>query len=68
MAYLSLFILICNIYIILYQNKHILFPAEELVREFDSPHLRLQLDIFHLQFMKGDITNNIKRLLSIVGK
>ena len=49
-------------------NIFIPIAAEALVREFDSPHLRLQLDIFHLQFLKGDLTNNIKRLLPIVGK
>ena len=25
------------------------------------------MDVFHLQFLKGDLTNNIKRLLPIVG-
>ena len=42
--------------------------GEKLVRHFDSPYLRLQLDIFHLQYLKGDLTNNIQRLLPIVGK
>ena len=28
------------------------------MKDFNSPYLRLQLDIFHLQFLKGDLTNN----------
>ena len=33
--------------------------AVQLVKDLDSPWLRLQLDIFHLQHIKGDITRNI---------
>lgn len=41
--------------------------GERLVNTIDSPHLRLQLDIFHLQFLRGDLTNSIKRFLPITG-
>ena len=41
--------------------------AVQLVKDLDSPWLRLQLDIFHLQQIKGNITRNIKDLLPIVG-
>ena len=41
--------------------------AVQLVKDLDSPWLRLQLDIFHLQQIKGNITRNIKDFLPIVG-
>ena len=42
--------------------------AEEMVKQIASPFLKLQLDIFHLQFLKGDLTNSLKKLLPITGK
>ena len=39
----------------------------QLVKDLDSPWVRLQLDVFHLQQIKGNITRNIKDLLPIVG-
>ena len=41
--------------------------AVQLVKELNSPWVRLQLDVFHLQQIKGNITRNIKDLLPIVG-
>ena len=41
--------------------------AVHLVKDLDSPWLTLQLDIFHLQQIKGNITRNIKDFLPIVG-
>ena len=41
--------------------------AVSLVKGLDSPWVRLQLDVFHLQQIKGNITRNIKDLLPIVG-
>ena len=41
--------------------------AVQLVKDLDSPWIRLQLDVFHLQQIKGNITRNIKDLLPIVG-
>ena len=41
--------------------------AVQLVKDLDSPWLRLQLDIFHLQQIKGNITRNIKDFHPIVG-
>ena len=28
----------------------------KVVKDLDSPNLRLQLDLFHLQFLKGDLS------------
>ncbi|XP_063235838.1 putative hydroxypyruvate isomerase [Bacillus rossius redtenbacheri] len=39
----------------------------EVVKKINSPNLKLMLDLFHLQFMKGNLTNNIRDLLPIVG-
>lgn len=41
--------------------------AESIVKELNSPFLRLQLDVFHLQFLRGDLTNSINRFLPITG-
>lgn len=41
--------------------------AQRVIEEVNSPNLRLQLDIFHLQFIKGDLTHNIKKFLPITG-
>ena len=41
--------------------------AVQLVKDFNSPWVRLQLDVFHMQQIKGNITRNIKDLLPIVG-
>lgn len=41
--------------------------AVGILNKINSPNLKLQLDIFHLQQIKGDLTNNIKSLLPLVG-
>lgn len=41
--------------------------AVNVLNKINSPNLKLQLDIFHLQQIKGDLTNNIKTLLPYVG-
>ncbi len=41
--------------------------AANLVKEINHPHLKLQLDIFHLQYLKGNITNNIAKFASMAG-
>lgn len=39
----------------------------ELVKKINSPHLKLMLDIFHLQHTCGNITYNIKEYLPYLG-
>jgi len=41
--------------------------AIDVLKKINSPNLKLQLDIFHLQQIKGDLTNSIKSLLPYVG-
>ncbi|KAG0723839.1 putative hydroxypyruvate isomerase [Chionoecetes opilio] len=41
--------------------------AVALLFKIDSPHLRLLLDIFHLQLICGNVTRNIDRLLPYTG-
>lgn len=41
--------------------------ALDVIRQINSPNLKLQLDIFHLQHIKGNLTQNIKHLLPHVG-
>lgn len=38
-----------------------------VVKKINSPHLKLQLDIFHMQHCCGNITQNIDNLLPFVG-
>ena len=39
----------------------------ELVKTINSPFLKLQLDVFHLQHISGNITRNIKELMPYIG-
>ncbi|KAF4532297.1 hypothetical protein B566_EDAN010798 [Ephemera danica] len=41
--------------------------ALDLVQSINSPNLKLMMDIFHLQHLKGNLTRNIKELLPYVG-
>lgn len=41
--------------------------AVDLIKRINSPYIRLQLDIFHLQHIAGDLTYNIKKLMPYVG-
>lgn len=41
--------------------------AIEVLNKINSPNLKLQLDIFHLQQIKGNLTNNIKCMLPHIG-
>ncbi|XP_013792771.1 putative hydroxypyruvate isomerase [Limulus polyphemus] len=41
--------------------------AVSYINEINSPLLKLDLDIFHLQMITGNITNNTKELLQYVG-
>ncbi|XP_060515991.1 putative hydroxypyruvate isomerase isoform X2 [Cylas formicarius] len=41
--------------------------ALAVLKSINSPSLKLQLDIFHLQLIKGDITHTIKALTSYIG-
>lgn len=41
--------------------------AVELLNRIKSPNLKLMMDIFHLQQIKGNLTNNIKQWLPLVG-
>ena len=41
--------------------------AEKIINEINHPKVRLMLDIFHLQYQKGNLSNNIKKYLPITG-
>ncbi|XP_071522776.1 putative hydroxypyruvate isomerase isoform X2 [Panulirus ornatus] len=41
--------------------------AVSVIEKINSPNLRLQLDIFHLQMICGNVSNNIKKLMPITG-
>ncbi|VVC33292.1 Hydroxypyruvate isomerase-like,Xylose isomerase-like, TIM barrel domain [Cinara cedri] len=41
--------------------------AIDVLNKINSPNLKLQLDIFHLQQIKGDLTRNISNLLPYTG-
>ena len=38
-----------------------------IIKEVNAENLRLQLDLFHLQKICGDVTNNIKKFLPYTG-
>lgn len=39
----------------------------DLIRQVDSPNLRLQYDIYHMQIMEGDLLRTMERLLPVIG-
>ncbi|XP_072933379.1 putative hydroxypyruvate isomerase isoform X2 [Epargyreus clarus] len=41
--------------------------AVDIIKKIDSSHLKLQLDVFHLQHICGDLSHNIKNLMPYVG-
>ena len=43
------------------------FLALQLIKDIGSDNLKLQLDIFHLQLLEGNLTNKIKELLPYTG-
>ena len=45
----------------------LVFLALQIVKEINSDSLKLQLDIFHLQLIEGNLTNRIKELLPYIG-
>ena len=38
-----------------------------IVESLNHPNLRLMLDLFHLQYLKGNVTNNIEKYLPLSG-
>ncbi|XP_077293909.1 hydroxypyruvate isomerase-like protein Gip [Arctopsyche grandis] len=41
--------------------------AVDIIKRINSPNMRLMMDLFHLQQIKGDLTYNIEELLPLVG-
>lgn len=41
--------------------------AVDIIKRINSPHMKLMLDIFHLQQIKGDITHSITQLAPYLG-
>uniref|UniRef100_A0A1B6E6M1 Putative hydroxypyruvate isomerase n=1 Tax=Clastoptera arizonana TaxID=38151 RepID=A0A1B6E6M1_9HEMI len=39
----------------------------QIIKKINSPNLKLMMDLFHLQFLNGNLTNNITNLLPYVG-
>ena len=39
----------------------------DLVKEIDHPNIKLQLDIFHLQQIEGNLSRHIEKYLPYVG-
>lgn len=39
----------------------------EVIKTINSPNLKIMLDLFHLQMIRGNITNTIKEIMDYVG-
>lgn len=39
----------------------------DVINEVNSPNLRLMLDMFHLQHIRGNITHSVRDFLSLIG-
>src|SRR5262249_61004129 len=42
-------------------------PVKQIIDEVGAPHLRLQLDLYHLQVTEGDLTRRTERLFPLTG-
>ncbi len=38
-----------------------------MIEKVNHPNVKLMLDVFHLQYLKGDLGNSIKKYLPITG-
>ena len=36
--------------------------AADIIKEINHPNLKLMLDVFHLQYLKGNLSNNIPKV------
>ncbi|KAK3894702.1 hypothetical protein Pcinc_001548 [Petrolisthes cinctipes] len=50
-----------------YLNNYDTVRTVRVVQKMDSPHLCLQLDIFHLQMITGNVTNIIYKFIPLTG-
>lgn len=41
--------------------------AIEVIKTINSPNLKIMLDLFHLQMIKGNLTNTINEIMDYVG-
>jgi hydroxypyruvate isomerase len=41
--------------------------AFEIIRKFDTPHLKLLFDMYHMQIMEGNIVANISDNIDMIG-
>jgi hydroxypyruvate isomerase len=41
--------------------------AADLIAQLARPNLRLQFDCYHVQIMRGDLTRNLERYMSLIG-
>ena len=48
-------------------DEYLPVTGVRVVKAVNSPSVRLQLDLFHLQMISGNVTNNIRELLPITG-
>lgn len=53
----------------IYTNNYPLFPsiAIDIIRRIDSPSIRLMVDIYHLQHIRGNITHSLRELQPHIG-
>lgn len=43
------------------------YRAQEVIKKINSPNLRLMVDIFHMQHIRGNVTNSLKEFHDIIG-
>nr|CAI5858197.1 unnamed protein product [Callosobruchus analis]CAI5863731.1 unnamed protein product [Callosobruchus analis] len=56
-----------NVYSVPHYYMNNYEKAVSVIKQVDSPKLKLMLDIFHLQLIKGNIINTMKELKDIIG-
>lgn len=49
-----------------YHKKNVC-AAVEILEKVNSTHIKLMVDLYHLQHIKGNITNTIRDLMPLIG-
>lgn len=48
-------------------TKLFICAAVEILEKVNSTHIKLLVDLYHLQHIKGNITNTIRDLMPLIG-
>ena len=45
----------------------VFLAAEEIIKDVDSPNVKLLMDFYHMQRICGNLTRNVEKLMPLTG-